>query len=272
MEVAIRFDVDTEKCLKKGVPALLEVARERGVKFSFMINMGRAISYSSILAQKISSQSPPGAPVDKLSPLRKLGIWHFLRTILINPKIGVQSPELLHLILEDGHVIGLHGGRNHGAWQAGASTWSREKLIREVEWGIKAFQRVHLPEPSIFSSPGWNSPDDLPDILSALGFSAIADSHNPGECIKKKSTSSIDDINTSILGNPGAIGFIEHCVASSKSVKEAVEITLSELNKTGRSIVYDHPFFAGCEGLDYLSSYIDLLGRSGVAIISLDDL
>ena len=43
-KLVCRFDIDTHKCIRDGVPNLLEISEERNVRFTFFLNAGRAIS------------------------------------------------------------------------------------------------------------------------------------------------------------------------------------------------------------------------------------
>ena len=48
-ELAIRFDVDTEKCLRVGANNLMKLAKEFDVHFTFFVSMGRSISVKESL-------------------------------------------------------------------------------------------------------------------------------------------------------------------------------------------------------------------------------
>ncbi|WP_198147360.1 polysaccharide deacetylase family protein [Gilvimarinus polysaccharolyticus] len=261
------MDIDTIACMHPGVDGLLSLARENDVKFSFFVNMGRAISYSAII-RKLVSKSNKDNQVVKLSSVDKLGFGGVLKTLLFNSKVGLSHPQMLHKIVREGHDLGLHGGKNHGTWQHNARSWGKTKLKEEVEWGFNAMTQIGLPAPNLFCSPGFTTHPDLEVVLAELGFLALADDHLEGAKLISPSLRVKDfkRINTTMLGQPGAVGYVENSMAS-VLFPDDVAIKVKKSFMQGDAVLYDHPCLVGRHGLDRLSAIIKVwLGLGGQVV------
>lgn len=249
--VLFRFDVDTTKCMQVGVPALLDFAKEEGVRFTFFVNMGRAVAYGNTLKSVVAGKRRRRENSVKLSVPRKLGLAWLLETLLLNKNVGLGSTAILKRALKEGHDVQLHGGTNHGAWIHDFYAWDKERIRREVEWGVEAFSRELGQFPYVFSAPGWASSDVLLEILGEFGMRGSADRHG----VRAQGVIVQEDVvlvPTHFCGEPGGVGYFEHLVASGreKYINWLAEWD-EEARVDGQSFmsVYDHPAFAGGEGL-----------------------
>ena len=85
----------TYLCASKGVHNLLELVEKSSSKFTFFYNMGRGIHYKSFFNKKRKGDALPTA--NKLSNLYKLGKFGYLRTAILNPKVGGSHPDIIKL-------------------------------------------------------------------------------------------------------------------------------------------------------------------------------
>lgn len=272
--VCFRFDVDTYPCAAKGVPNLVELARKYDTKFTFYFNMGRAIHIPTLLFAKKPTSLPERAA--KLSNMHKLGPIEYVRTALLNPRVGSSFPANIVEAHREGHEVGLHGGRNHGDWVSNAHTWSEQKVVDELDWGISRLVEAGIDDVYSFSSPGWQAPDSLHTALADRGFTSVADVHGHNEYEVSKSPHVEDDlycIPTNILGEPGGVGYIEHLRASTGSRRSMLEKFESDLDRTGQpAVLYDHPFYAGIHELDFVDSMLKSVRDAGYKTARLDEL
>lgn len=270
MKICFRFDIDTPKCLQRGVPALTWLSDSLAVPFTFYLNPGRSISWATVGKGGARRSAP------KLTPVRKLGAREWLRTAVFNPqlrKLGNAS-KLVNAV-QAGHEIGLHGGRNHALWHRNAHLWSERRLRAELAWGLSAFRKLGLSRPESFASPGWNGPAALPALLSGFGLQALADRRYPDEHgILKVENGRIALVSTRFAGEPGGVGFIETSVASGKSIKETVSSFEGQISRAESSacVLYDHPCFAGGEGLGHLRALIEYCLAEGFEITTVADI
>ncbi|WP_363796234.1 hypothetical protein ABU614_11705 [Lysobacter firmicutimachus] len=273
MRLTVRFDVDTWSCAHRGMPFLMDFAQRLEAKFCFMVNMGRAVSRGLHLRKLVRSPSPANVSeerVDKLGSMQRMGVSGYLRTALLNPEVGLTAGAILQRAGREGHVLGLHGGRNHGEWQWGAQNWSGERLRDEVLWGLRAFERVGLEHPRRFSSPGWNSPSGLPAVLAQCGFEELHDRHEPGIPIDTVASGGIlREINTAFAGEPGGVGYFESCLVRGVDAASAAERIVSKLRSgpAAHAVVYDHPVFCAGIGRDLFCSTLLALRERGVGLI-----
>ena len=83
--LCLRFDVDTELCLREGTPRLRALARATGTQFTFFVNPGRAIDrgQSILRAFRRARTEDSGA---QFRPYEKLGRKEWLRLLAEQPK------------------------------------------------------------------------------------------------------------------------------------------------------------------------------------------
>lgn len=266
--LVLRFDIDTYKCIKRGVPNLLRLASEEQVTFTFFCNMGRAISRPAILrrlarAAKVRSRA---GRHEKLPTLAKLGLGHTLFTLLCNPRVGMSCPDIVRQIDALGHDLGLHGGRNHGDWQNAFNGWSPERIRGEVSAGGMMFEKVLRRPPVLFSSPGWQGSHILDAILREMGFKASANRHGAAEngiaCQNGFCT-----LPTNLVGEPGGVAYFESLAARGLSGTAVIEDFRNRLNDDGDLyVLYDHPCFAGVEALDDVRRVVRSALEHGVEV------
>lgn len=266
--LVLRFDIDTYRCIKEGVPNLLNLAREAQVRFTFFCNMGRAISRPHLLWKLFGDPHPRDdtITVDKLPVSIKLGYYQLLLTLLINPRVGLSHSATLRRARNEGHDIGLHGGRNHGAWQHGFLHWNHARIRREVAAGVAMYKRALGREPVLFSSPGWQGSAELNGILKSFGFAASADRHGADEN-EIVYESDFRALPTNLVAEPGGVAYFESFAARNRSEKEVVEAFQDTLSD-GRSlyVLYDHPCYAGIRGLSAVRQVVQCAIENDVDI------
>lgn len=261
---SFRFDVDTYKCLSKGVPNLISLGDDLGVKFTFFVNVGKAISLSNYINRTFSKYTPSQS-AKSLSALKKLGYIDYLYTALINPKIGEKNVEVLKH-LNDHHEVGLHGGRNHDDWHHNVGSWSKERLKDEIVWSLSWLREIGIV-PKGFSSPGWSTHPQLPEVLKELDFLYRADSHGvyTGGLLKNES---IYNIETNLTAEPGGVAYIENARATGLNHKEVIEKFKRDMKKFDSYVViYDHPYYAGIHEIDTIKEMIILARQNGYEVM-----
>lgn len=256
---SFRFDVDTPLCIQKGMPNLIRLAEKMDVKFTFFVNMGRSVShldYIKKILRKTHNKRQSSAP--KLSNVEKLGVAGFLSTAILNSYVGKAHPEIIRWAQEEGHEIGLHGGRNHASWQNHASEWPRERVEEEIDFGLKELDKIGIAKPTLFASPGWQGNEILYDVLISRGFKAVADLHgnfNSLQTVGKNGM--LRSIPTNLTGEPGGVGYLEYFRAKGyddKQIIDEFQNTLSAKNEF--AIVYGHPAYCGTKELTIIQNMI----------------
>ncbi len=301
--LAFRFDVDTHRCIREGVPNLLDLGREADARFTFFVNMGRAVNRTSTLAGVLGgwrstrpdAPNPQDRPVS-LSARFKLGLKHYLVAATLNPKVGAGSPRVIQRALREGHEVGLHGGANHATWQAGAKKWDRRRLEREVAAGKRQLLRaaggrrgqIRASEgPGIegsgfegsgfqirgFASPGWQSSRELWPVLAAHGFDYVADARGRHRDIEvTPPPASLCCVPTHLCGEPGGVAYLEHHHAIGGTTADALADFEAALREKRRFLVlYDHPYYAGIRRIELLRSMIEAGRQAGYRTATLSE-
>jgi peptidoglycan/xylan/chitin deacetylase (PgdA/CDA1 family) len=269
-----RFDVDTPKCIKKGVPNLISLSKKLDVPFTFFINMGRGTSRWSFIKKIIpfGSKSIPHTTL-KLSNLKKLGLWDYFIMALFNPQVGNSHPHIIKSLKKAGHEVGLHGGSNHGEWQNESHSWGNQKFFKEIIPALNSLTKFLGERPLGFSSPGWCGSNDLNTILESLDFYYVADAH--GENLKTityaQNASNLLQIPTNILGN-GGVAYLENLRAKKMDDQAILNDFSSKLEKRTFAVLYDHPYYAGIQELPMLKMMIDIVKSKGFQIVTLKTL
>ena len=288
---SFRFDVDTHRCVREGMPALSRLGRRLDAPFTFFVNMGRAVSRPATLSALLgggrssateASGAEPVKVAAKHPARRKLGTVGWLQAAILNPRVGAGSPAVLRGALADGHEVGLHGGRNHAVWQTEAAGWSPARAAAEIDAVLPDLERILGSTPAGFASPGWVTPPGLEAILAARGFRYLADEHGappagssrgardgadalPGEPV---SGAPLPSVRTALTGEPGGVAYLEHLDAAGLSHREALARFASDLDAAGDvAVVYDHPYWAGVRALRLVEEMVGIAREAGFDVV-----
>jgi peptidoglycan/xylan/chitin deacetylase (PgdA/CDA1 family) len=267
--ISFRFDVDSHWGMVKGVPNLLSIADEFNVSFTFFINMGRAISWKG----KVFSIFKKKHNYPKLSILSKLGCQGLAEAVLFNPKVGSSNITLINHMIEQGHEVGLHGGKNHGTWLHQSHSWNKKRFTSEIKWAYNKLNSTKINKVSGFASPGWKGSNSAYEVLEKLDFSYIADSHGIGDQrIRQIPGLNLIQVPTNILGEPGGVGYLEACRAKGMENQEILDDLEKQVMNKQISISYDHPVFAGIHETSLIKQIIKHIKGLDVKICTLEEL
>ncbi len=270
-----RFDVDTHRCIRDGMPALSALAGKLDVPFTFFVNMGRAVSRSAVLGQLISESVPSSAPdAAKYSARTKLGWRGYLEAAILNPKVGGSAHEVIRQAHGAGHEIGLHGGRNHAVWQHEAGDWDQARLEAEVDAVLPALALLLGDDgPFGFASPGWTTSALLPSVLAERGFRYVADLHGPEPDTTPelaRAPSPVEVVRPQLTGEPGGVAYVEHLRASGLDDVAMLRRFEADLYRAGPTVVvYDHPYYAGVRELPMVERMVAIARGAGYEVVPL---
>jgi peptidoglycan/xylan/chitin deacetylase (PgdA/CDA1 family) len=267
-----RIDVDTHLGVGPGMSNLLDLAREeKDVRFTFFVNMGRAVSRRQSLQELIVRvEAQESAP--KFSPRYKLGLRGFLEAAILNPLVGAGHPEQIQTAAREGHEIGLHGGANHAVWHRKAHQWVEERTRIELEWGLAQLRDIGIECPSGFASPGWNTPPNAMRLLAEYGFSYLADAHGPElHSIDIDPATGLRCVPTNLLGEPNGVGYLECLRASGFDDSMILDRFRRDLEDRQLAIVYCHPVYLGRFELETARQMFRIASDMGFQIATLSE-
>lgn len=268
---SFRFDVDSHVGLKKGIPKLLSLSNEFNVPFTFFISMGKAISWKG----KINSlfKSNENQNYSKLTIVEKLGYKGLIKVLLLNPEVGSSNIPLIREIIDQGHEVALHGGKNHGTWLHKSHTWDKGRYYSEIKWAFNKLQKSGLDQIHGFASPGWKGSEIAYEILNHFDFTYVADNYGKDiPDIHFIPGLNLIQIQTNILGEPGGVGYLEYCRANGIPDREILNDIDESILTRNTSILYDHPAFAGCHEIPLLRKIITLALSRDVRICKMNDI
>lgn len=267
-----RFDVDTHLCISKGMPNLLRLADELDVRFTFFVNMGRAISRLDYLRNRTTHGH--GGTTAKLSTLKKLGVSGFLTAAILNPRVGAPHLDTIRAAHAAGHEIGLHGGSNHATWQNHGAHWPTSRIRREITLALDILRQSGIPMPCGFASPGWQGSDNLHEALQALGFRYVADIHDPAarEVAPVRPDLRLLAVPTNLCGEPDGVGYLEHMRAEGLDDVQALDTFAEQLAGRRLAVAYDHPYYAGVAELELIRRMIHVARDRGYEITTIENI
>lgn len=275
-KVSFRFDIDTHKCIRDGVPKLLEISEKTNAKFTFFLNAGKAVSFLDSVLDVLgyfSRQQTPYLYAENKSAFEKLGTSDYFIAALLNPSLSRYTENIKRIVVS-GNELALHGGRNHAIWLKYAARWPVERIVNEMLYGLKKIHSI-IPEYKVsgFASPGWATSEAINNAARRCGFSYVADIHTdkPNQCISN--SEGLRLIPTNILAEPGGVAYFEHCAAKGYSKEQTITDFFQKLDaRHDMAVVYDHPYWAGIKECKVLEEIIVRLQDGGYRITQMRDL
>jgi peptidoglycan/xylan/chitin deacetylase (PgdA/CDA1 family) len=150
--LAIKVDVCTHAGMRDGVPALMGLFDEYGIRASFFVALGP--DHSGRAIRRILR---PGF-LDKMLRTNAVGTygWRTLLygTLLPGPHIARSCPETLRALVRAGHEVGMHG-YDHVYWQDRLPKLSAAAVRAELQRACAAFTEILGIAPKAFGAPGW---------------------------------------------------------------------------------------------------------------------
>ncbi len=171
-ELAVKIDVDTLKGYLEGVPRLLDILGERGIRASIFFSMGpdnsgraiRRIFRKGFLDKMLRTKAPMTYGLKTL----------LYGTLLKAPMIVSSNPSILKRAVNEGHDCGIHCW-DHVKWQDCLVSMSREEIRTEFARAVELFTRIAGIAPKSCAAPGWQVSADSLTVQDELGFDYCSD-------------------------------------------------------------------------------------------------
>ncbi|MGZ8429305.1 MAG: polysaccharide deacetylase family protein [Candidatus Deferrimicrobiaceae bacterium] len=151
--LGLKVDVDTRRGMEEGVPALLSLLDEFGLRATFFLSFGpdnsgkavyRMVRNPRFLFKMIRTNAP--------------GLYGFRTalygTLLKAPMIASALPALCRKIEERGHEVEFHAW-DHRAWQDRLPEKGRDWIGAWLDSGISAYESCLGHPPRAFGAPAW---------------------------------------------------------------------------------------------------------------------
>jgi undecaprenyl phosphate-alpha-L-ara4FN deformylase len=264
-KLAIKIDVDTLEGFCQGVPALLDVLADQGVKASFFLALGpdnsgkaiwRVFRQPGFLQKMLRTRAPA------LYGLRTMCYG----TLLPAPLIGAAAPELAPRIAQAGHEVGLHG-YDHVRWHDHLLTMSAGEVTREISRAQERFAALLGRRAAAFAAPGWQCSEPSRRLLAAQGFLYASDTRGTAPYWPRfgDSVSRLLEIPTTLPTLDELLGF------NGCRPEDFTALVLARLERRSPQVLTIH---AEVEGGPYRGEFARLLKRCrqhGVDFFRLED-
>jgi hypothetical protein len=170
--LGLKIDVDTYIGMKKGVPRLLSILKDLGVKGTFFISLGPDASGRA--AFQLIKNPLFLKKMFRTSAGRLYG-WRtaLYGTLLPSPMIALSFPALVEEILSDGHEVEFHAW-DHRRWQ---DELEKRPTVWVEDWfrkGVAAYRRVVGKDPAAFGAPAWLVDERALEIVGRYSFQYLS--------------------------------------------------------------------------------------------------
>jgi len=152
--LSIKIDVDTDRGTRIGVPNLLALFDEFGIKTTFLFSLG-----PDNTGRAIKRIFRPGflGKVGRTSVVSTYGIRTLLNGVLLpGPHVGRRNEGVMKLARDKGHEVGIHC-YDHIRWQDGLAKMSRDEVYDEFGKAGKEFERIFGGPARTAGSAGWQA-------------------------------------------------------------------------------------------------------------------
>jgi undecaprenyl phosphate-alpha-L-ara4FN deformylase len=264
--LGLKVDVDTLEGFCKGVPALMEVLENHGVKASFFLALGPDNSGRALF--RIFRQR---GFLEKMFRTRAPAIYSFKTmlygTLLPAPLIGAAAPHLLPQLSAAGHEVGLHG-YDHVRWHDHLINFALERVAREISQAQTTYTALMKKPASSFAAPGWQCSLASRTTLAAQHFLYGSDTRGLTPYFP-----AFGDRVTEVLEIPTTLPTLDELLGfHGCRPQDFTNLVLARLGKGVPQVLTLHAEF---EGGPFLAEFDRLLARcrqQGVEFFRLEDL
>ena len=152
--LSIKIDVDTDRGTRVGVPNLLSLFDEFGVKATFLFSLG-----PDNTGRAIKRIFRPGffSKVSRTSVVSVYGIRTLLNGVLLpGPHVGRRNECTMRMARDLGHETGIHC-YDHIRWQDGLSQMTESEVWEEFGKARKEYERIFGEPARTAGAAGWQA-------------------------------------------------------------------------------------------------------------------
>lgn len=151
--IAFKLDIDTYRGMKEGLPRLLDLFRDEGVRASIFVSFGPDESGKAV--KRVFTKKGFLKKMFRTNAAKLYGFRTMLYgTLLPAPAIGTAFPELVLRANSEGHDVGIHAF-SHVRWQDDLDSMTPAEIHGELEAAWQAYVRIAGSNAPGFAAPAW---------------------------------------------------------------------------------------------------------------------
>jgi peptidoglycan/xylan/chitin deacetylase (PgdA/CDA1 family) len=242
---SFRWDIDHRACITDGLPKVLAVCEELGVKNTFFVNMGRSTNLREWLGKGLRGSRAKLNDMEAVHLIKKIGWMRFGLETLLGRPVGGSLIRPLEEAQRRGHELGLHGGSDHVVWSRRFAQIPAAELRADVEQTLALYVR-HFGRPAGFTCPGFNCDERTTRIVEDLGFRYDGDAIGgvPHRTLVAGEPVRHWTIPVTLIG-PRTIPLLEWHGARGSSDEAIVADVLQRIGQQDWVVLYGHPCYEG---------------------------
>ncbi len=170
--VALKVDVDTFAGTRDGVPRLLDILGQFGIRATFYFSMGpdnsgktiRRIFRKGFLAKQLRTGAPSAFGLKTL----------LYGTLLPAPMIAASFPDILRQTEQQGHETGIHCW-DHVEWHDHLPVMSKQTAAAELGRAAALFEEIFGHQARSTAAPGWTISASSLEIQDSMALAFCSD-------------------------------------------------------------------------------------------------
>ncbi len=262
---ALRVDIDSRYGLIHGVPNILAILKDCGIKASFAVVMGGESGLADLLKYRGGERGLMGGS--------KIPLTDRMRMAILPVNFAEEQKQVLEIIMKEGHSLGVHGWR-HRPWTRALDSID---AMQHVKLATDKYRQLFGKQPAHFVSPGFKVSLKVLEALDENGYEFASDL--PGEkpfipqtegkkfkCVQVPVTLKAED--TSPLTEYYAFQGIADDEIARKIADEVIQME----NDGKLSTMYVHDVFEGSLHPALLRKVLEAVCDSGVELTTFEKL
>ncbi len=263
--LAIKVDVDTDRGTRVGVPNLVALFNEFGVKVTFLFALG-----PDTTGRAIKRIFRPGFfnKVSRTSVISTYGIRTLLNgTLLPPPHVGRRNEAVMRAARDSGHEAGIHC-YDHIRWQDGLANMTRDGVFEEFGKARREFERIFGEPAKTAGAAGWQANAFSLAVYDDAGLLYASDARGAHPFYPR-----VGNRVFRTLQIPTTLPTLDELLGRPEYPEERIVDHYFSLLQTGISNVLTiHAEIEGMKKLDYFRSFLQQARTRGVQILRMDDL
>lgn len=153
--LALKVDCDTYEGTKNGLPNLIALFKEFGLRATFFFTLGPDTSGRAVF--RVFTQKGFLKKMLRSNAAALYGPKTMMYgTLLPSPRIGERLAEEIRSVEKAGHEVGVHGW-DHIRWHDRLGRMTREEIERDYNAAHLAFEKIFGHKAHSSAAPGWHA-------------------------------------------------------------------------------------------------------------------